>query len=160
MINPIPLPYRILAATIAAAALFLSGLGIGIKWESGRNAEALVKAQQEFQIKYRKEVEHGNALAAQVEEAKRNIQIRTVKIVKRIPVVTDGRPCLGPDAVRLLNGTDKPTLRETARQPAGESSRAFAASDRDVANWIASANEQYDHCAAQLNGLIDVVNSE
>lgn len=147
--------YRILAITIAAIALFLSGLGIGIKWEAGRNAEALLKAQRDFEIKYRKEVDHGNALAAQVEEAKRNIQIRTVEVVKRIPDVTAGRPCLGPDAISLLNGTGKPTLRETARQPAGESAGTSSASDRDVAGWIVTANEQYDQCAAQLNGLID-----
>lgn len=153
----IPPPYRIAISMMAAIALFLSGLGIGIKWESGRNAEALLQAQQGFEIKYRKEVDHGNTLAAQVEEAKRNIQIRTVEVVKRIPDVTAGRPCLGPDAISLLNGTGKPTLRETARQPAGESAGTLAASDRDVAGWIATANDQYDQCAAQLNGLIDAV---
>jgi hypothetical protein len=155
MFDLIPAPYRIAAATIASIALFMSGLTIGIKWKSGRNAEALLQAQQEYQVKYKKEVEHGNALAAQVEEAKRNIQIKTVEIIKRIPAVTNGRPCLGSDAVSLLNGTSKPTLRETARQPAGESAGAPAASDRDVADWIAVANERYDQCAAQLNGLID-----
>lgn len=155
MIDLIPLPYRILAATIAAIALFLSGLGVGIKWEAGRNAEALLQAQRDFEIKYRQEVDHGNALAAQVEGAKRNIQIRTVEVVKRIPDVTTGRPCLGPDAISLLNGTGKPTLRETARQPAGESAGTPAASDRDVAGWIATADDQYDQCASQLNALIE-----
>lgn len=147
--------YKIPAATIAAIALFLSGFGVGIKWESGRNAEAVLKAERDYRVRYEKEVERGNLLAIKVEEAKRNNMDRTVEIIKRIPVVTAGIPCLGPDAISLLNSSGKPTLRETAGQSAGESAGTSAASDRDVAEWIVTANEQYDQCAGQLNALIE-----
>ena len=157
----------LIAYAIIAAVLFASGLATGNKWANGRHAKAAAKAQEEYQKAYKKEVDRGNALAQQVEEAKARVGIRTVEIIKRLPAVTDGRRCLGSGAISLLNSTGSPGLRLPAGEPDGQSAAApsaaggnhpaeeNAASDIDVANWIATANGQYDNCAGQLNALID-----
>lgn len=156
----IPNPTMIAASLVAAIALFMSGLGVGIKWESGRNAEAQVKAQNEYQTKYQEAIDHGNALAEKLAIEQGIIHTRTVTVIKNIPGVTDDKPCLSPDALRLLNGSDATGMPETGGESISKTYRNLAATDRDIANWIADAQDQYGQCAKQLNALIDFETTE
>lgn len=151
-----------LAEKALAVALFLSlcaggGFFAGYRAASNKSAARQLVAERAASARYQAEVARGNALSARLARAETAVQIKTVERIKYVPQVTTGRRCLDPDAVRLLNGAGIPRLSQAARQPAAESPAAPAASDADVAGWIASAHGQYETCAARLNGLIDYV---
>lgn len=113
------------------------------------------KAARAAEVKYRAEVDRGNAAAGKLAQAETKIVTQTVEVIKYVPKVTTGRKCLDTGAVWLLNDGAAPRLSQTAGQPVAESRPALAASDTDVANWIAVANGKYDICAARINGLVD-----
>lgn len=104
---------------------------------------------------YHAGVARGSASSGRLAQAETAIQIKTVERIKYVPQVTAGRRCLEPAAVGLLNGSAAPSLPSAAGQPATADAAAPAASDADVAGWIAAAGGQYETCAARLNGLID-----
>ena len=70
--------------------------------------------------------------------------------------LTTGRPCLGADAVRMLNdeaggdGAGMPTPTGGAAATGG----TFA-TDTDVGQWATDARASYDACRARLGALID-----
>lgn len=155
MLELIPLPYRILAGLLIALSLFAAGFGSGVKITKDHAAAQQLVAQIKAENLYRSEVARGNDLSAKLAAAETAIQSQTIERIKHVNQVTTGRACLGPDAVQLLNGTNKPTLRETTGQPTSESSSALGATDTDVETWGISASGQYETCAERLNALID-----
>lgn len=155
MLDLIPLPYRILAGLLIAFSLFAAGFGSGVKITKDHAAAQQLVAQIKAENIYRAEVARGNNLSAKLATAETAIQTKTIERIKYVKDVTTGKPCLSADAVSLLNGTDKPTLRETTGQPAPESPSAPGATDTDVETWGIQANGQYDTCAERLNALID-----
>ncbi|MBU0592435.1 MAG: hypothetical protein KKH74_01730 [Gammaproteobacteria bacterium] len=154
MFNLIPLPYRILGAAALVALLFFSGVGFGYKWHKSASDAATIAAMEEAGKRYRAEVERGNALSGRLARAESAIQIKTVEVIKYVPKVTTGGPCLNTATVRLLQPGAAPGLRPYSGELAPEDA-APAASDTDIAHWIAGANLGYETCAERLNTLID-----
>ncbi|BBL69737.1 hypothetical protein [Methylogaea oryzae] len=116
-------------------------------------AEALLRAELEQAHEY------GEGLSAQLADAQSRQTVKTIEVIRRVPIVTSNRVCLSPDAVRLLNGViatagDADAVPQAAGGAAGEAAAA-AASDRDVAGWIAEAAGVCNVQAAQLAAVID-----
>lgn len=141
--------------------LVLVGYGGSFYYAGDKHAADACKAAQLDQDRavvaaYRAAVARGNAASAQLAQAETAIQTQTAERIKHVPQVTAGRRCLEPAAVRLLNvAAAAPGLPAAAGQPVAADAAAPAASDTDVAGWIAAAGGQYETCAARLNGLID-----
>lgn len=150
-----PLPYRILAVVFLAMALAAGSFGYGLKVGRDRAAAQQLAAERLAADQYRAEITRGNTLSAKLAVAESNIQIKTVERIKYVPQVTTGRECLSAGAVGLLNGSGKPTLRETTRQPAPTDAGELAATDTDVEDWAINASGRYETCATRLNELID-----
>lgn len=167
MLNLIPLPYRILAAVLVALALFGGGIGVGHRWAANAAEADRAKEAKAALVKLNEQIARGNSLSDRLSKAESVVVTKTVEVIKHVPIVTTGRLCLGADAVSLLQpATDTagtppasppvaespPTLAASDRDVAGTGG---AASDRDVAMWIAIANQQYEVAAARLNALIE-----
>lgn len=155
MINLIPLPYRILAEVFLALALVTGGFGVGVKVTRDHAAAQQLAAERLAADQYRAEVARSNDLSAKLAAAESNIQIKTIERIKYVPQVTTGRECLSAGAVSLLNSAGYPSLSATTGKLVAESPPAPAATDTDVAYWIAEAHRTYDICAERLNSLID-----
>jgi hypothetical protein len=97
-----------------------------------------------------------NALSGRLAVAEGTIVTKTVEVVKYVPKYTTGRLCLGSDAVRLLQPGDTARVGPTTSKPNAEDANA-AATDTDIAYWVADANKDYETCATRLNTLIDYV---
>lgn len=160
MFNLIPLPYRIVGGLVLLAALFSSGVGVGHHWASTTAEVERTKEARAALVKLNKQIARGNSLSDQLSKAEATVITKTVEVIKHVPIVTTGRLCLGADAVSLLQPAADTASQPPASPPAAESPPALAASDRDVAFWIADANAQYDTCALRLNALVDYLGSE
>ena len=164
---PFANPYMILAAAGAALALSASSFYGGHHWATTK-AEAERAQQADQYIKQlHVAVKRGDEAAAKLATAEGRIVVKTVEVIKHVPQVTTGTvQCLSGDAVSLLNpGADWGSVYPATGQPDDQSPAApaapdrdvAAASDRDVAYWIADANRQYEIAAARLNALIDAI---
>ncbi|UZR27444.1 hypothetical protein [Methylococcus mesophilus] len=148
----------------------LAGAAGGYRYADAQGTAALAELERQIALRnfqaeaaLRNELEaaheRGNRLAGDLARTKSRVTVRTVEVIRHVPDVTSGQRCLGPDAVRLLNGAlvaagDGAGLPETAGGIV-DPPRSAAASDRDVAGWIATAAGRYRACTAQLNALID-----
>lgn len=154
----IPLPYRLLGALLLALSLIAGGVWYGTSATNDRRDAKELIAERAATKRLNEEIARGNGLSARLSVAESAIQIKTIERIKYVPKVTTGKPCLSADAVSLLNGSDKLTLRETAGQPVAESPGDSAATDTDVEAWIIGAQGVYETCAIRLNTLIDFEN--
>lgn len=112
--------------------------------------------------------ERGDALTRRVRALERLGAARLKERNDALQRATLGRPCLGVDALRVLDGS--PGLRvERVPAPTGSAPGANAAaaadsgqlaSDRDVGSWALEAGEQYERCRTRLGALIDFHNNE
>lgn len=146
----------------AAAVVFAGWTFLVNNWAVERTenkaAAAQLKEVAKAQAKYQKEVIRGNALADKLAKQEANIVYQTKEVIKYVPQVTTGRPCLSAAAVRLLNNrTGDPTVPAAPSKPAAESPAETPATDTDVTYWAAEANGQYELCASRLNTLIDLI---
>lgn len=89
----------------------------------------------------------------------------------QIERLTDGRACLRPGAVGLLNADTRPAVGHDLPAPTGAADATHApefaafegdgdavqpwASDADIAAWAITAQGLYSACAARLDALID-----
>lgn len=151
----IPAPYRALAVLVAVLALVAGGFYAGHDWATTKAEAAKVKAAEAHIKRINQAIEHGNELTRKLAAAEARVITRTVEVVKHVPSVTSGTPCLSGAAVGLLQPGADWGPYQPAGQPAAESPAHAAASDRDVAYWIADANQRYETCAARLNALVD-----
>lgn len=136
--------------------VYAMGYTSGKKQATDACSAAKLVELQEYQAEYKKATDRANVLSQKLATRETEIVYRTKEVIKYVPKVTTGRPCLSSAAVRMLNHRpDKPAVPETPSQPIAESPAQPAATDTDVAYWIADANGQYEICAARLNGLID-----
>lgn len=127
-----------------------------------REARAALQAAQDRGDALTHELIAANAVAANLQQ----------ELDHAISEVTSGRPCLGADALRLLDsapGIAAPGVpRATGRAAAADARNAAAATphraetadepaatDTDVARWINAAGGQYAECARRLDALID-----
>lgn len=148
----------VLAALVLAAAvsthnkIYNKGFAAHKKIADAEKAKAVLEANAARD----KALARSAELAKKLLEQEGKVTYVTQEVIKYVPKVTSGKPCLSPDAVRLLNtrpgDSDK---AETGPEPAPKSPAAPSASDTDIAYWISNANGLYSVCAARLNALID-----
>ncbi len=153
--NLIPMPYRILAVVLVALALLAGGFYTGYDWHRTKTDAAMVKEREAQLVQLNAQIKRADAASEKLAAAEGRIVTKTVEVIKYVPQVTTGRLCLDAVAVGMLQpdypwGTDKATGKHAAESPSHA-----AASDRDVAYWIADANRSYETCAERLNALAD-----
>lgn len=147
MFSLIPWWWRWAALAVFAAGLWGHGYTSGLTHEANRR-DALDAAQ------FRAAVSLGNRLSGRLAAQNARTNEKTVEVLRHVPKVTIGRKCLDVAAVRLLNDAAPPHLPAAAGKSV-DSPAAVAATDGDVAGWIAAARGQYQSVADQLNALID-----
>jgi hypothetical protein len=153
-------PYVLLAVILflvgSHTTAYFQGRGARDDEVKVENAKIAAKAAAEYKVA----VDYGNKKAAEVQAQKAAFTKKLTEVLIHVPKVTTGRDCLSPDAVRLLN---KPTsdfgLSPRPRDPVEESTGGVA-SDTDIVNWIARAQDQYKKCAANNNGIVDILVKE
>jgi prophage endopeptidase len=151
----IPLPYRIIGGLVLLAALFGGGVALGHHWATVAAEAQRVKERDAYIAQIGIQLKRADMLSAQLSQAEARVITKTVEVIKYVPKVTTGRLCLDSGAVSVLQPTSHPDVPEAPGKPPAESPPVAAASDRDVAYWIAGANQQYETCAQRLNALID-----
>ena len=107
LINLIPAPYRLIATVglVVAVAGFLYAAGYtnGNKRATDACAAEKLAAVQKYQAEYQKAVDRANVLAQKLATRETEIVYRTKEVIKNVPQVTTGKPCLNSAAVRMLN---------------------------------------------------------
>lgn len=155
---PFANPYVLLGAASAALALSVGSFSAGHHWATTKAEAERARQADVYTAQLHEAIAYGSEVAAKLAAAEGRIVIKTVEVIKHVPQVTTGTtPCLSGAAVSLLNsGADEQRVSPNPGEPDGESPAAPAATDRDVAYWIAEANRQYEVAAARLNAIIDV----
>ena len=158
-LNLIPAPYRLIV-TLGFVVAFLGSFYAYAQHRQFKADQAVSTAEklaavQKYQAEYQKAVERANILAQKLATRETEIVYRTKEVIKNVPKVTTGKPCLNSAAVRMLNHRGDSTVPETTGKPATESTNDAAATDTDTAYWIADAISQYEIAAARLNALVD-----
>lgn len=149
-------PWVVLAIVAALAGSHAYMYSLGKTRERDAAAQVQLKAERTYQVNFQKAVTRANDLSKLLAERETEIVYRTKEVIKHVPQVTTGRPCLNPAAVRMLNARpSSPAVPEATGKPITEDAPPLAASDSDVAYYIADAAGQYETCAARLNALID-----
>lgn len=121
-----------------------------VKVENAKYVEQVAEA-------FKTQAEYGNQKAAEVQEVERASTAVLMEVLTNVPKVTSDRPCLSASAVGLLNRTSKSTGLPTSTPSITAEGSTNAATDTDVAQWIAKAKEQYERCAANNNGIVDIL---
>jgi hypothetical protein len=67
-----------------------------------------------------------------------------------------GRTCLDAGTVGVLNDTGVPAQRRAAASEPARAPAGAAASDRDVAEYIATCRTRYGEVSEQLNRILDI----
>lgn len=155
-----PNPLNLVVAAVSIAVVvggYLTGR------DHGRAACETGWQQRELDLAalWRAEVERRQARADDLARrlAAAETRTRTVhqEVIREIPSATLGRPCLGPDALGLLDRF--PGLAPAGGLPdaAGEpvDSAGAVATDTQIAGWIADAWEQHERERARCNALIE-----
>ena len=149
------------AGAVAGGAL-LGGAGTSLFYRAELaqvqvdHAEAAKRAAVAASARLAEAETRAEALSSALAHTEQTLNHTALEATREIPRVTNGRPCLGPGAVRLLNGAVQPgagTVPQTPGAPAAAD--AAVATDTDVAGWIAGAQGQYETCRARLGALID-----
>ena len=152
----------VVITAIATALLAAGGYAVGHKqgaavcaadWQAKELAsnQAWQQAQQRQQA-------HADELQRQLAQAQTNTRIRYKEILREIPAATSGRPCLGADALSVLDrfqsGT-APSLRLSATASESAGATDAVASDTQIAQWALDAIEQHERERARCNALIE-----
>ena len=149
-------PWVILGIVAALAASHGYAIYYGKSLERGKAAKVRLAAERKYQADYQKSIARGNDYAKQLAERETVIVYRTKEVIRNVPQVTTGKPCLSDAALRMLNyRPGNAAVPEAPSKPIAEDATALAATDTDVAYFISDANGQYETCAARLNTLID-----
>lgn len=147
-------PQLALAAVLFVLASVAGGFWTGYDWANTRHKaeladQLLASNKAEARLRARAD-ELSHALSI----AEGRIITKTVEVIKHVPKVTTGQPCLNTATVSLLQPGTDPGLRPPTGALTPEGS-APASSDTDIAGWIATANQYYETCAVRLNALVD-----
>ncbi|MBB4844999.1 hypothetical protein HNP55_003545 [Paucibacter oligotrophus] len=98
----------------------------------------------------------GDVLTQQV--AQHELQIQTLTKEKRdaLKNTTSGRACLGPAALRVLDGAAGLRVADLPPTTGGAAAAdARVATDSDLGQWALDAGAQYERCRERLDALID-----
>jgi|WetSurMetagenome_2_1015567.scaffolds.fasta_scaffold205328_3 hypothetical protein len=155
MFDLIPFPYRVLIAVLLGLTLAGSGFMAGHTVATNAAEAQRAKEANAALVKLNEQIALGNTLSNRLAQAQGAAIVKTVEVIKHVPQVTTGRLCLDTGALGLLQPGGAPGTHEASSTSAAENTSALAASDRDVAYWVAEANQQYDTCSLRLNALVD-----
>lgn len=101
----------------------------------------------------------GDALETRLAASESARQTAKKETSREIDRLTTGRPCLGSDAVRLLNRSIDGAAELSNIVPETNSgvttADGLAATDTDVGQWIATASDYAATCRERLDALID-----
>lgn len=147
-------PTIILAALVAALLTLSGGFAAGNHWAVTKHEAALAQQQREHMAEMDRQRAHADELSNALSIAEGRVITKTVEVIKYVPKVTTGAPCLNAATVSLLQPGSDPSLRPPSVTLTTEGASP-ASSDTDVAYWIAEANRHYETCALRLNTLID-----
>ena len=153
MIAALLAPYRIWIMLAIVVALFGSGFYGGHHWATTVAAAERTDAAAAALKQFSAERLRADTLATQLAGSEAKINDLNHEVIKHVKSVTTGRLCMGADAIRLLQ-PGATGRRASTGEPAAQGAAA-AASDTDLAYWIADANQRYETAAARLNALID-----
>ena len=150
-----PIPTVVITA-IATALLVAGGYAVGHK--QGATACAADWQARELASNQAWQQAHADELQRQLALAQTNARIRYKEVLREIPATTSGRPCLGADALGVLDrfqsGT-APGLRLSATASESAGATDAVASDTQVAQWALDAIEQHERERARCNALIE-----
>lgn len=113
----------------------------------------------------------GDALSLRLAEREQSISTLTQEKRHALANTTTGRACLGPAALRVLDGAPGLRVSRVADLPEAASGAAAAggavatysddqqptgrwASDSDIGTWALATGAQYEQCRARLDALI------
>jgi hypothetical protein len=150
-------PYVLLAVVLflvgSHTTAYFQGRGARDDEVKVENAKVAAKAAEEYKVA----VEYGNKKAAEVQELERSSAEALTEVLINVSKITTNKPCLSADAVRLLNKPTKVSGLSPRPRDYAEESTGGIASDTDIVNWIARAQDQYKKCAANNNGIVDIL---
>ena len=117
----------------------------------------LEQARSELVANQRQQA-HADELQRQLAQAQTNTRIRYKEVLREIPATTSGRPCLGADALGVLDRFQSgaaPSLRLSATASESAGATDAVASDTQIAQWALDAIEQHERERARCNALIE-----
>jgi hypothetical protein len=117
------------------------------------NAKYVEQVAEAFKV----QAEYGNQKAAEVQEVERASAAKLTEVLTHVSKVTSNRACLSAPAVSLLNRASKGTGLPPSTRDDEEEDAGGIATDTDIAQWVAQAQDQYKKCAANNNGIIDIM---
>lgn len=155
-----------------AVALTLAGTHTWAYFEGRQSKSDEVKVEQaklaaQVAEAYKAQVERGNLKAAEVQAQKDQSNAKLTTVLTHVHKVTANRDCLSHDAVRLLNkpatfglsANPKHDVTEVPNGTATDTDEQEGSTDTDVVEWIAKAKALYEACAANNNGIVDILNT-
>lgn len=120
-----------------------------------RHAAAWAEAERSARERLQSAQAHGDRLTTQLHQANAAALRLQENVDAALARVTAGRPCLREPALRLLHAAPGLAVAglpaATGRAAADD---APAATDTDLAHWIARAGRQYEECRARLGALV------
>jgi hypothetical protein len=153
-------PYVLLAVVLflvgSHTTAYFQGRGARDDEVKVENAKIAAKAAAEYKVA----VDYGNKKAAEVQELERSSAEALTEVLINVSKITTNKPCLSADAVRLLNKPTKVSGLSPRPRDHDEESAGRVASDTDIVNWIARAQDQYKKCAANNNGIVGILKPE
>jgi hypothetical protein len=152
---------------IIALGIFLAGFGAAWNWQGARagvelaelrldQSQAALDQVTTLVGKIRADQARADRITTAAAAREAALDEKLQETHRALKTATLGRPCLGNDALRLLD--QSPGLRAPAGPPDGGRAAAAAdpqgegdeASDTDVAGWIAIAGRYYERCRGRL----------
>lgn len=168
--SPVATEAKLIIAALAAIACFGAGWIVN-GWRISNEISDMERDQE----KARADALHfanaglvaawrrGDDLSAKAADLEaRNIQLSEEKS-REIVRLTDGRPCIGGAAVRVLNRSAAPVQPGLSVPPASGEPAADDggfATDTDIALWIAGAQRAYATCQGRLKAIADFYRQE
>lgn len=147
-------PHVLLAAGVALMVAFSGSFYAGHEWAVTKADARRARELDAHLAEINKQQARNRELSNAIYQAEQTLNLKTTEVIKHVPKVTTGKPCLGAGAVSLLQPGAAPHLKTSAGDAVAEDAAA-SASDTDITYWIADANRGYETCAGRLNALID-----
>jgi hypothetical protein len=163
----VSLPAQILLYVV----IFIAGMGAGVKVHQGIVARAELAKQEQLAREKHRQREFADG---QAQSHAHTIESLSTELLEAHATIADleARSCLDPGTVRVLNRTGNLPARTPAREPAdpGPAAQAAggdapaadagpalkAASNIDVAAYIAYCRTEYGKIADRLNRVLDI----
>lgn len=154
-------PWLLLGATLALAGTFAAGTWTGIEWEQGAQAKRDIEAREVREADARQQRLLNDRQAGAHAQAVARLKDQLGDAREKLATLS-GRACLDRDTVGVLNATGVLQRGAAAGEPAPAATAAAAgaddraASERDVANYIALCRTRYAEVAEQLHRILDI----